>query len=51
MALVKNKLESGLKKVYEKGKKGNAFPGGVGHKTAKEYLKYMQESTTSLRKK
>ena len=44
MALAKKKLESGLKSVYEKGKKGNAFPGAVGHKTAKEYMKYMQDA-------
>ena len=48
MALVKNKLETGLKNIYEKGKKGNAFPGGVGHKTAKEYLKYMQDAQNTM---
>ena len=43
MPLILPSLQSGLIDIYSKGKKGNAFGGGVGHRTAKEYMKYVQQ--------
>ena len=41
MPLILPSLQSELVDIYEKGKKGNAFPGGVGHKTGKAYVNYV----------
>ena len=41
MPLVTASLTSELIDIYEKGKKGNAFPGGVGHRTGKAYVSYV----------
>ena len=44
MALDKKSLETELKSIYEKGKKGNPSPVTVGTKTGKAYMTYMQNA-------
>ena len=41
MPLILSTLQSELVDIYNKGKKGNPFPGGVGHKTGKAYANYV----------
>ena len=41
MPLILPTLQSELVDIYNKGKKGNPFPGGVGHKTGKAYANYV----------
>ena len=41
MPLILPSLQSELVDIYEKGKKGNRFPGGVGHRTGKAYVSYV----------
>ena len=41
MPLILPSLQSELVDIYAKGKKGNPFPGGVGHKTGKAYVSYV----------
>ena len=48
MALDKKSLETELKSIYEKGKKGNPSPVTVGTKTGKAYMTYMQNAQNAM---
>ena len=48
MALAKQSLETELKSIYEKGKKGNPSPVTVGTKTGKAYMTYMQNAQNAM---
>ena len=48
MALVKKSLETELKSIYEKGKRGNPSPVEVGTKTGKAYMPYMQNAQNAM---
>ena len=41
MPLILPSLQGELVDIYNKGKKGNAFPAAVGHKTGKAYFNYV----------